>query len=352
MSARNKPYSICLKIVLTGVLCALILSGYSLRTDAAQTVIRFHQAQVHVLRGKSRKLHFSCSGKYKLSSTDKSVATVSRSGTVKGKKAGKCWIVCKCGNTSARIRVKVMNSIRSDELLFIGHRGYQDKYPENTIQSFKGALKYGAAGVEFDLWHTRSGDLLAFHDSTLKRMCGKNINIQDITKSTRSRYPVRAHGKKAKIPTLEEALSCLKKKNAVAFIHLKHGSGPVYYGKSADKVAQCIRRTGMTGKSVVFCSTYSTLSYFHSHHPDITTGYLFMGGSEKAAKADMERFGRAGISYFYFFWPKDISYSLVKYAHKRGLKVGTYKTRKKGEILDLLDYKADFCMLYHKMISR
>lgn len=352
MSARNKPYHICLKIVFMGVLCALLLSGHSFRAQAAQTVIRFHQAQVHVLKGKSRKLHFSCSGKYKLSSTDKSVATVTKNGTVKGKKAGKCWIVCRCGGTSAKIRVKVMNSIRSKELLFIGHRGYQDKYPENTIPSFQGALKYGAAGVEFDLWYTRSGDLLVFHDSTLTRMCGKNIKIQDLTASSRSKYPVRDNGKKAKIPTLEETLRSLKKKNAVAFIHLKHGTGPVYYGKSADKVAQCIMKTGMTGNSVVFCSTYKTLEYFHTHYPGLTTGYLFMGGSEKAAKADMDRYRSCGVSYFYFFWPKDISYTLVKYAHKRGLKVGTYKTRKKAEVLDLLDYRADFCMLYHKMISK
>ena len=81
-----------------------------------------------------------------------------------------------------------------------GLEGYQDQYPENTIPAFQGALDYGADGVEFDVWCTKSQDLLVFHDATLNRMCKKNGSIRSLTDSSRRKYKVTRRGKKASIP--------------------------------------------------------------------------------------------------------------------------------------------------------
>ena len=61
---------------------------------------------------------------------------------------------------------------------YIAHRGWHNKYaPENSLEAFKQALEKNLA-IEFDLQMTRDKQIVVFHDSNLKRMCGiaKNIN--------------------------------------------------------------------------------------------------------------------------------------------------------------------------------
>lgn len=51
----------------------------------------------------------------------------------------------------------------------IGHRGAQDFYPENTIESCLAALDFGLTWIEIDLQLTACGHWVVFHDPTLER---------------------------------------------------------------------------------------------------------------------------------------------------------------------------------------
>jgi len=51
-------------------------------------------------------------------------------------------------------------------LYCLGHRGAPYQYPENTIASFKEALKMGANGLELDLCLTKDEKIVIFHDPT------------------------------------------------------------------------------------------------------------------------------------------------------------------------------------------
>src|SRR5947207_5272405 len=62
--------------------------------------------------------------------------------------------------------LKLLNSKRP---LVIGHRGYCQFAPENTLPSFKLAMAAGADLVELDYWHTKDGKLLVIHDGELDR---------------------------------------------------------------------------------------------------------------------------------------------------------------------------------------
>ena len=104
-------------------LCLLILAG----SVSVHAEIHFDRASVNVLKGKTRKVRIFCKGKYSIATTNKSVATVTHSGKVKGKRAGNCEIVVTCGTESARIPVHVLRSLRAGDILFVGHRGDQKK---------------------------------------------------------------------------------------------------------------------------------------------------------------------------------------------------------------------------------
>jgi glycerophosphoryl diester phosphodiesterase len=46
----------------------------------------------------------------------------------------------------------------------IGHRGYPELYPENTLVSFQHAIEAGAEGIEFDVHESKDRRLVIHHD--------------------------------------------------------------------------------------------------------------------------------------------------------------------------------------------
>ena len=51
----------------------------------------------------------------------------------------------------------------------MAHRGYSGAYPENTMLSFREAVKVGCAAIEMDVHETRDGRLVVIHDERLER---------------------------------------------------------------------------------------------------------------------------------------------------------------------------------------
>ncbi|MBR1624184.1 MAG: glycerophosphodiester phosphodiesterase [Clostridia bacterium] len=63
----------------------------------------------------------------------------------------------------------------------IAHRGlHNDSYTENSMSAFKNAIKHGY-NIETDVHLLKSGEVVVFHDNTLKRVCGINVKISDLT---------------------------------------------------------------------------------------------------------------------------------------------------------------------------
>ncbi len=80
-------------------------------------------------------------------------------------------------------RIKNRPSFKELEKWDYAHRGYHDKekgIPENSMAAFKNAVKHGY-GMEFDLQMTKDGYVVVHHDNSLKRVCGVDKKISDIT---------------------------------------------------------------------------------------------------------------------------------------------------------------------------
>ena len=93
----------------------------------------------------------------------------------------------------------------------IAHRGMFDnnKIPENSIASFKKALKYNYS-IELDIQITKDNILVVFHDDNLKRMTGidkliKDTNYEEIKN-------LKLLDTKEHIPTLDEVLNLVNNK--------------------------------------------------------------------------------------------------------------------------------------------
>lgn len=66
-------------------------------------------------------------------------------------------------------------------MLVIGHRGARARAPENTVAAFEAALADGADGIEFDVLLTADGIPVISHDDDLRRTCGIDLRLSDLT---------------------------------------------------------------------------------------------------------------------------------------------------------------------------
>ena len=53
--------------------------------------------------------------------------------------------------------------------------------PENTLAAFQHAVESKADILEFDVWLTKDGQVVIFHDNDLERMTGVKGSIADMT---------------------------------------------------------------------------------------------------------------------------------------------------------------------------
>lgn len=86
------------------------------------------------------------------------------------------------------------------------HRGLHDRalgIPENSLAAFRRARALGF-GCELDVHLTADGGLVVMHDSDLRRMCGQEGTIEDL--SLAELGAMRLDGTDERIPTFDEVL--------------------------------------------------------------------------------------------------------------------------------------------------
>ena len=97
--------------------------------------------------------------------------------------------------------------------LIVGHRGAARLAPENTLASFRAALRAGAVWVEFDVRFSRDGVPVVIHDPTLDRTTDGSGPVRDHDLSQIGRldagswFDPRFHGER--VPTLRAVLGLL-----------------------------------------------------------------------------------------------------------------------------------------------
>ena len=112
--------------------------------------------------------------------------------------------------------------------VFIAHRGYASKYPENTLIALDAARQAGAEFVEVDIQLSADQVPLLFHDRDLERLCQQTGAIHDYTFSQLDKFNVTDADKFSeqyatnKITSLQIFINYLKEHPELqAFIELK-----------------------------------------------------------------------------------------------------------------------------------
>ncbi len=110
---------------------------------------------------------------------------------------------------------------------WVGHRGYPQKFPENSIRGLIAAFDGGADAVEIDVQITKDGIPVVIHDASIDRISDSTgivseSNYIDLTASSyhepdrfnQQHYPTRLH-------SLEEVCTHLANVSKTVFIEIK-----------------------------------------------------------------------------------------------------------------------------------
>lgn len=113
----------------------------------------------------------------------------------------------------------------------VGHRGFPQEFPENTLEGVRGALDAGARFVEFDVQLSGDRQAIVYHDASLERTSGIPGSVFDISAveltTTPAGEPARFGTRFAEVcvPTLARMVELLvEHPECTAFVEVKEES--------------------------------------------------------------------------------------------------------------------------------
>ena len=146
-----------------------------------------------------------------------------------------------------------------DNIFVAAHRGWSEKYPENTMASFRAAAELGVDQIETDVRVTRDGQFVLHHDYMADRTTNGAGHIRDLT--LKEVLSLETGNKKGeifrgeKIPTLEEFIDFVKSYPTLT-VDFELKEYPRDYDddtpyKVCDKILRIIDDADMTKRCVI-----------------------------------------------------------------------------------------------------
>ena len=214
-----------------------------------------------------------------------------------------------------------------DPRFFLGicHRGYHnDKDTENGCRAFKNAIDNDMA-LEFDIHLTKDNQLVVIHDSSLKRVTGKDGIVEDLTvEEIKNNYEL-LDGEK--IPTFKEVLELINEKVPIV-IELKVYKGN--YKALAKRFEEEIKDVKDKSKYVLISFDPRALLAIKN------LGFirqLLIDSNGKHSYVYMVRKFFEGVDMHY----KDVTKKKVQRYHKKHM-VNIYTVEKEDDVLSTLPY--------------
>ncbi len=201
---------------------------------------------------------------------------------------------------------------RPEQTLIIAHRGGAAAAPENTIAAFERGIADGAVWIELDVQEAADGSVVVFHDRDFMRLAGSPLGIHEAADADLKRLDVGSFFAPTfadqRVSTLREILGRVKGRSGL-FIELK------YYGQDRSlesKVVELVEEAGMTSNIVVMSLKYDGVRKTAALRPGWTYGLLNAVAIGDLTQLDVDFLALAADG---------VSMSLVRRAHRRGMKV-------------------------------
>ena len=151
------------------------------------------------------------------------------------------------------------------------HRGLHDgnrQVPENSMEAFRLAVENGY-GMELDVQLTKDGSMVVHHDGSLKRVCGVDKNIRDLTYEELCRISLPDG---SRVPLFQEVLDMVDGR-APIIVEVKRYGGAARNAAAAWQILK-----NYDGPYCVESFDPMAVHYFRKHAPQVVRGQLASGG--------------------------------------------------------------------------
>lgn len=160
----------------------------------------------------------------------------------------------------------------------LAHRGFSEKYPENTMLAFTMAMEAGADGIELDVQLTKDGVPVIIHDEDIDRTSDGFGYVRDYTYEELRSFSFYNQMKEykdyedAKILKLEDYFIWAENKDLITNIELKTG---VFRYKGIEKLTlDLIKKYSMEKRVIISSFNHLSLATMRNLAPSLSYGAL------------------------------------------------------------------------------
>ncbi len=168
---------------------------------------------------------------------------------------------------------------RLPEFTVVAHRGAPMRHPENTLESFREALKINpAAMLELDVHQTNDGIIVVHHDGHIMNSAGEKVDIKSLTLKdiqaidagyyisfdNNMTYPFRGRG--YVIPEFKDVLKNFN--GSLISIDIKH-----HTIECADSVMKLIRENRADENVIIGSFSDEIMNHIRKNYPHTATSF-------------------------------------------------------------------------------
>ena len=246
-----------------------------------------------------------------------------------------------------------------------GHRGARGLKPENSIPAFLTALDYGVTTLELDLAVTRDHQLVVSHEpwmsaaicltpdgSPISRSREKHYNIYAMTYEEVAAFDCGSKGNAAfpnqqpmrvSKPLLRDVIAAVEdhirsRSRYEVDYNIEIKSSPDGDGKFhpppdefSDLVYELLNQYLPMRRVVIQSFDFRVLQYWHKKYPDVRLSALVENA--RSVSANLQRLGFNPSIYSPYY--KLVTRDMVRYLHRRGIRVIPWTVNDESDMLSL-----------------
>jgi len=220
-----------------------------------------------------------------------------------------------------------------NDICMIAHRGYSDKYPENTALAFEKAAQHGSGGAETDIRRTLDGVYVTSHDSEVIYKDGTTLIIEENTYEQLTEKPLMNEKTKDNVYlcTFENYLEIMRDNDMVCFVELKGA----FTDEQIKEIFGLAEKTYCLEKCILQSFDFDNLLKAKAMFPDLPVMLTYGTGD-----TNYERCFEYGISIDANL--NQLSDEMVEQFHERGLLVAAYTANNFMQLCYGRSYDLDF----------
>jgi glycerophosphoryl diester phosphodiesterase len=161
------------------------------------------------------------------------------------------------------------------KIIIVAHRGASRAAPENTLSAMKKAIEFGADYAECDVFQTKDGEIVLFHDEEMERTTGQQGMIWEYTLTELREMEVgswfKEEFKGEPIPILREVIQLAKGKIRLNIEVKVSGEDP----EIVQKVVDIIRSEGIATECMITSFERPVIEEVKIIAPELVTGFIF-----------------------------------------------------------------------------